>query len=272
MLGRPVAERTLLFGERRRPIGLVILLQIVRRPVDVERRGPGESRQEKRIGVRPRIAHGQFVDDLDLGGHALDHHFAWRAGGRKLLVIGDIFPVIAEVLRRERVTVRPAVALAQLESEDAPFLYREAFEDVGHKIVVLVIADKARIAVNGEQLHVLVAVDQHAPLAAVVANAAPGGGNIGDQRRLGQPLRNWRQGSGFDQRVENRCLDIGNRARRLQSQQQGDADSQQEEGARMPHPAETHTHRDAYRPLAAAAPTQGPCQSQFAIRILAQTR
>jgi hypothetical protein len=45
--------------------------------------------------------------------------------------MGDVLPVVPEILRRERMPVRPAVTLAQREGEDALALDLERLEKVG---------------------------------------------------------------------------------------------------------------------------------------------
>ena len=110
-----------------------------------------------------------LVDHLDLGRLAIDQQFARRADRREVGVVGDVFPVVAEILGGEGRAIGPFMALAQMEGEDAPFLDVEALQDVGHQIVMRVVAHQPRIAIDHHVAGVLGRGHQHVQFLAVFA-------------------------------------------------------------------------------------------------------
>ena len=155
---RPVARLVLLdlAGELSRiGIRLVELPQIVGGPVDEQRAGTGQRRQE--VGVRrgPAVADRERVDDLHLRQLAVDHQLPGRPERAELLVVGDVLPKVTEILGRERRAVRPAMALAQPQREDPAVLDLDRAQDVGHELQLAVVADQARIAVHHQKPRVL---------------------------------------------------------------------------------------------------------------------
>jgi hypothetical protein len=107
------------------------LLQVAGRAIDHQRRGRRQRRQEGLVGQGPGVADRRLVEDLDLRGHAVDQERRRQPIGAELGIGGDILPIVAEILGRERAAVRPAMALAQMEGEDAAFLDVEARQNVG---------------------------------------------------------------------------------------------------------------------------------------------
>src|SRR3546814_9272533 len=65
--------------------------------------------------------------------------------------------------------VRPAMPLAQLQGETAAVLDLQPLQDVRHDLERLVVGHQARVAVDVQKAHVLVAGDQRADVAAVLA-------------------------------------------------------------------------------------------------------
>jgi hypothetical protein len=56
--------------------------QVVRRPIEEERRGTRLALDEVGVGLVPAIADRPLVDDLDLGRLAVDEEFDGRTGRR----------------------------------------------------------------------------------------------------------------------------------------------------------------------------------------------
>ena len=81
-----------------------------------------ERGEEQGIGLVPAVAHVPLVEDLEARELAVDEENRFGPGRRKLLVVGDVLEIEAEILRREGLAVRPAMALAQREGEDAVVL------------------------------------------------------------------------------------------------------------------------------------------------------
>ena len=134
---RPVARLGLLDQRRqllRIGVALVELLEEVRRHVDEQRRRLRERRQEERVRLRPAVAHGQGIGELDQRPLAVDEQVRRRPGRAQRLVVGDVLPPVAEVLAGERLAVGPAVARAQMEGEAPPVLDLDVFEDVRHQL------------------------------------------------------------------------------------------------------------------------------------------
>src|SRR3546814_14513081 len=85
--------------------------------------------------------------------------------------------------------VRPAMPLAQLKGETAAVLDLQPLQDVRHDLERLVVGHQARVAVDVQKEHVLVAGDQRADVAAVLdggkIRAAPGN-KRSEERRVGK--------------------------------------------------------------------------------------
>src|SRR3546814_3460502 len=77
----------------------------------------------------------------------------FRADGKELLVGGDVFPEVAEVLGGEGMAVRPAMPLAQLQGETAAVLDLQPLQDVRHDLERLVVGHQARVAVDVQKAH-----------------------------------------------------------------------------------------------------------------------
>ncbi len=191
---------------------LVELPQVVRRPVDKKRRGARHARQKLRIGLGPAVAQREVVEHLEFRRLAVHQQIARRPGRGQLPVVGDVIPVVAEILRGERMPVRPAVPLAQLEREHASVLDLEALHDVGNDVELPVVADQPRVAVDHQQARVAAAPDQRVERAAVLAR----GLRVDHQRRLRQPLLHRRQPPGLDVGREHRCFNSKYRKRNIQ--------------------------------------------------------
>src|SRR3546814_11139427 len=76
-------------------------------------------RNEEGVRLRPAIAHRRLVDHLEGRQLVVEPQGNFRADGKELLVGGDVFPEVAEVLGGEGMAVRPAMPLAQLQGETA---------------------------------------------------------------------------------------------------------------------------------------------------------
>ena len=146
------------------------LAQVVRRPVDVQRARPGQLRQELRIRLVPGVAHGGFAQHLETRAAVAHLQRLRQAERRQVGVVGDILPEIAEIRRRERLPVRPPVARAQVQREDAAVDVLDALEDVGDEVELLVVPHEARVAVDDHHPDVAVLRHQRAQLAAVAAD------------------------------------------------------------------------------------------------------
>ena len=189
--GRPATE----FLRRRGGLGLVAAdisrvdrLQVMRGPIDQRVARSGEGRQEAGIGPRPRVANGDGIQDVHGRRLAVDQQELGRPAGAEVPVVGDVFPVVAEILRGEGLSVRPAVPLAQGEGE-ASAVDRDRQEQVGLQIEVGVVADEARVAVDGEVADIPRLRDQRADRAAAGAEFSRGGGGIDDERGFGRSRR-----------------------------------------------------------------------------------
>ena len=190
----------------RRVLG-VELLQVVRRPEQPQRRRLRLRGDEVRIGFLPGVADRQLVDDFHLGRLAVDQQHDRRAVLGHFLHVGDVFPVIAEILGRERMAVRPLVAGAQLEGEFATVLVLVALEDVGLQLEVPVVDDQAGVAVERHQARVARVGDQHVDLAAAMAGPVAAGELLDDRRRRGNALSDRRQSSRLHLVGKRWCLD-----------------------------------------------------------------
>jgi hypothetical protein len=93
------------------------LFQVMSRPEQKEWGGPRLAFDEVGVGFVPDVPDGALVDDVDLGRLVFDQELGRQAGGRELLVVGNVLPVEAEILGGEGLTVRPFVAAAQLEGD-----------------------------------------------------------------------------------------------------------------------------------------------------------
>ncbi len=204
----PLRRALLLFALHLGGVFLVELPEVVRRPEDEQRRGARHARQEMRVGLRPAVAHQGLAQDLELRRLAVDQEVARRTRGAELLVVGDVLPVVAEVFRGERMAVGPAVALAQLHREDAPLLHVHRLEQIRHDVQVPVVADKARIAVDGEQARVAAAPGERVERAAIVSDAGTAFAERHDQRLLRQALVDRRQLARLHLVDQHRRLDV----------------------------------------------------------------
>ena len=209
-LGRAFGFRLLHLGR----VLLVELLEVMRRPEDEERRRPRHARQEMRVGLRPAVAHGGLVQHLDLGGFAVDQEIPRRPRRGELPVVGDVLPVVAEVLGGKEMAVGPAMALAQLHGEDASFLHLDRLEDVGNDVQVPVVAHQPRVAVDGEKPRVAAAAGERVQRAAMAAEARAAFAERHDERLLRHALFHRRQFSRahlldergrLDQRPDRAC-------------------------------------------------------------------
>ncbi len=90
---------------------------------------------------------------------------------RQFLVVGDVFPEVAEVLGRERMAVRPFVAGPELQRELAAVLGLVARQNVGMQRQLVVVHDQPGIGVKRHQARVARGGDQHVAVAAGAARA-----------------------------------------------------------------------------------------------------
>ena len=95
------------------------LLEVMRGAEDARVARAGELRQEARVWLAPMCS-GPCARRAPrtCGGCPSTSMNSGMPAGRQLLVLGNVLPVVAEVLGGERVAVRPAVAFAQREGED----------------------------------------------------------------------------------------------------------------------------------------------------------
>ena len=103
---------------------------------------------------------------------AVDEEDGLGPGRRKLLVVGDVLEIEAEILRREGLAVRPAMALAQREGEDAVVLDLDLLQEVRPQLQLLVIADEPRIGIDGDEPKIARLAHQAAQIPAVAADLA----------------------------------------------------------------------------------------------------
>jgi hypothetical protein len=143
-------------------------------------RGRCDFAQEHRVGPRPCVANRQLVEHLDQRGLAIHQKIDRRTYRRERVVGCDVFPIKPQILGGERLTIRPAMTLAQPEGEDAAVFDGEVGQDVRHKLEILVVADEPGVAVDVEQARVPGAAHQHPHVAATVADL----GNILKHTRL----------------------------------------------------------------------------------------
>jgi hypothetical protein len=191
---------------------LVELPEVVRRPVDIERRRAGQRRQEIGIGPVPDEAHGMGVGEGHFRRTAIGQQDLRRARGRDLPVADDVLPPVAEILAGEGMPVRPAMAGAEAKGEDPLLDILDRGEDVGLELEARVVADQPRIAVDGHHAHVLRSAHDQPHLPAMAAGLEIAAGRM-DQRRARQPLGDRRQAAGGDVRGQRRAVDLGRRGR-----------------------------------------------------------
>ena len=101
----PVTEASLLdqLGQGIRiGIFLMILLHEVRRLVDIGRRSAGQAKRKCGIRIFPGVANRVFVDDLELRRLAVGEQDLRQSRARKILVVGDVLEIVAEILRGKR--------------------------------------------------------------------------------------------------------------------------------------------------------------------------
>ena len=168
---------------------LVELLEVMAGPEDEQRRSARQLRQELGVRLGPRIAHGQRIGELDLCRLVANLQGGRHAGRHQFLVVRDVFPEIAERFGGEGLAVGPLVALAQLESEDAALVHREALADVRHQLIFVVVADQACVGVGDQDAGILGVRHQHAQLAALLAELR----HLGHRRIFRQALSHRRQ-------------------------------------------------------------------------------
>ncbi len=147
----------------------VKLFQVGRGAEDLQRTRRRQRRQEDGVRLVPGVANGGFVDDLELRRLAARQHLRRRAEGRQVGVEDDVFPPVAEILRREGRAVRPAVTRPQMEREDPVVLDIDGFEDIRFKVEVGVVRDQSGIAVREQDAYVLRPRHQHGHVAAGLA-------------------------------------------------------------------------------------------------------
>ena len=91
----------------------VEVLQVMRRAKNLDRLRGGERRQEIRVRLRPGVADGHLVGNLDDRLLAVDQKLLRRPEARHLRVVRHVLPVEAKILGGERLAVRPFVARAE---------------------------------------------------------------------------------------------------------------------------------------------------------------
>jgi hypothetical protein len=166
------------------------LLQVMRRLVEVERAGPGERRQEQRVGVGPAVTDCERVGEFDTRLLAFWQQFAHQSGGREFGVERDVFVPVAEILRGEGFAIGPFMAFSKMEGEDPVLVDIDGFGDIGGEGQVGRVADEAGIAVHHHQPRILRARHQHAQVA-----ARSSGSLAGNHRLARDALRNRRDGA-----------------------------------------------------------------------------
>mmetsp|Transcript_23669 Transcript_23669/g.30333 ORF Transcript_23669/g.30333 Transcript_23669/m.30333 type:complete len:224 (-) Transcript_23669:21-692(-) len=132
----------------------------------------GQHLQELRIGLRPLIYDCVCIREADLWQLAFHPQKIHRAGGRQQLVVGHIFPPVAEILRGERMPIRPLVPRAQVHGEFLVVLILKALENVRDQLIAFVEPHQTRIAVNHHLAHVFGARDHGAQGAALLPQLA----------------------------------------------------------------------------------------------------
>ena len=186
------------------------LLQVMRGLIDIEWRSRGQCRKEIRIGFIPGITDGEVVDDLELRRLAVNEERLCRPRRRQVLVGREIFPIIPEVLGRERMTIGPSVPLSEVEREFTPVLRNDLFKYIRNEVELSVIPDKPRITVDHHHSDILGSPHQHSQLPSVPADRHVGPAKVGDgwvfrkslgdrrQASLANPFRKrWCLGKGF---------------------------------------------------------------------------
>ena len=126
----------------------VELLQVVGRPVQEGVARPGELRQEARVRLVPAVSDRALVEDLEARRLAVQHHELGDAGRRDLGVVRHVLPVVAEVVGRERMAVRPAMAVAEAEGEDLVVLVLELCQKVGLERELFRVADEPGVGLD----------------------------------------------------------------------------------------------------------------------------
>ena len=174
------------------------------------RLGPrtGEGGKEEGVGVVPGVSDRVFVEHLEVRGAPLHPQHVRGAEGREALVAGDVLPEVAEVLRAQRVPVRPPQPRAQAQGEDAPLLDLVGLEQIRNQPEVPVVGDQARVAVDHQHAHILLPAREHSELAAVTAEFPPVVAEIDDARPLRQALGDGRQHPCRHRVTKVGCLDV----------------------------------------------------------------
>jgi len=137
---------------------------------------------------------------------ALDQQRLWQPERRQVLVVGDILPVIAKILGRERLAIGPLVALTQMQRENAAVDVVDALQDVRRELQRLVVADEPRVPVHRHHPDVAVLGEQRANFTAVAAERPVRALRLVHERDARQALRDRRNLAGRDVGREDRRL------------------------------------------------------------------
>ena len=180
---------------RRLSIGLlqtdvlrVEIAQVVRGAVDVQRARARERREELRVRLVPAVADCRVVEHLDARAAIAHQQCLRQTERRQVLVVDDVVPVVAEIRRGERLTVRPLVAASQVEREHPTAFVDDLLQNVGNDAQLLVVADQPRIAIDDHHPDVAVLRHQHAHLASVNPLRPVRSLQVHDQRRIRQAV------------------------------------------------------------------------------------
>ncbi len=138
------------------------------------------------------------------GSFAVGEEQAFRPSRRELLIVRHILEIETEILNCERLAVRPAMALAQRQGEDAAAIVDlDILQEVGPQIELLIVTHEPRIGVDRHQSQIARLAHQAAQIPAIAAELAPPSLEIGDERRLGQTLAYGGQFTALDERGEH---------------------------------------------------------------------
>ncbi len=206
------------------------LLHVVGRPVDIDRRGRRQRRQECRVRLRPGILDRQLVDDLEFRFLAIDHHLGRNAFAAQFGVLDHVLPEIAEVLGGEGMAVGPFVPLADVQREFLVVDDIDRLEEVGLHLDIRAIADQTRIFIDRDLAEIFLVFHQHAHVAAVFADLLALGGKVDDERFFGQALGEGRQLALLHELGKLRCFarkGIASRKRRHMRQPAGEPRSRE---------------------------------------------
>jgi len=109
------------------------------------------------------------VDELHLRALARNNQLFCRTQRREHALVGNIFPPVAEIFSSERVPVRPAMPLSQMQGKNPIVLDIDPTEDVGLNIEFRIVRHKTRIAIDDHDSRVFGAAEDHPHRAAVLA-------------------------------------------------------------------------------------------------------